>query len=109
MRLGAIPEGFPNAICRAVTVQEQKTLDLHENEEKKKFAKIRESIIQEFPKVLQDEIPLEPMAGPEMEIKLRKDIKITPTKMYKARQVPKALEEPGMRLTDHLVERGILK
>ena len=65
-------------------------------------------LLSQFFDVLKNDLPKEPMKGPEMEIKLRDNTKIQYLKFSRSRQIAHHLAPAAKELTDKLTETGII-
>ena len=94
VKLGILHQDFPEPIhVHAVEIDEISPL-------KAEFA----DVFGDFSKK-----PLKPMSGPPMQIRLRKDIAISPKKTLTARPIPIHMREEADELVDKALEYGIIR
>ena len=89
-----IDKNFPSGKCRKITKAEAEA--------------IRQKLIEEFPDVLQDELPDKPMKVPLVEIKL-KDGPTRPIQVTRARPVEIHFQEKAYDLIKKLVKKNIIQ
>ena len=94
--LGVIPKDFPFSRFSISPLKNARA----------GFNEIKHAICKEFPNVIRDKLPSEPMKGQPMKITLSKDA--TPTRIYTARQIPKHLQAEADDIVDELLRKGII-
>ena len=101
MRLGIIPETFPNRydalFATQATISEQ---DMDER---------LNTLYEEFADVLNDELPDRPMHGPDMHIELRDDVPIKPRHATTTKPIPLHFQEAADALLDSLLHDKIIE
>ncbi|CAB4046312.1 Hypothetical predicted protein, partial [Paramuricea clavata] len=90
-RLKVIPKHFPNV----VTISKVESLE--------------EELHREFPTTLTDRLPDCAMHGEPMQIHLREDVEIKPTRRLTARQIPLARQAAAEEVVTKLLRQGIIK
>ena len=94
--LGAIPADFPNIN----SVKATKT---------KKEDNLIDQLIEDYPDVLSDELPKQPMNGKPMKILLDHSKPIKPKKVTGCKPIPIHYQEEAMELINSLIKDGIIQ
>ena len=100
IRLGVISETFPNPSAARVC-----TLEASQDN----FDTEKQALLTEFPDVLLDHLPTDPLKGPSMTIELRDDVPIKPRRATTCKKTPTHLEDAAQKLVDKLLSDGVIE
>ena len=115
-RLKVLADDFPGAVIASASLPEllaEEEDDSSNNEKPKKEEGVKlpeiQKVIDSYKDVFDVSKTLQPMKGPPMDIHLRDDIPIVPTRVLRARKVPLHQEKDAQELLDKLIADGVLE